>query len=142
MADPTEDIPADRPLGQGDGDFEFRALGPGVTGAAGVGAVVELADQLDRTVQGVDATVSVVTDIHPASTDGAVAVEDVEFPESEVGIRGPGVRHPENLHAAARSIDEAVRQELTVRTDAFLALSRIVEKKGSSAESVGGFLLW
>jgi hypothetical protein len=69
----------------------------------------------------------VVTDIHPASADGAVAVEDVEFPESEVGIRRPGVRHPENLYEAARSVDEAVRQELTVRTDAFLALSRIVD---------------
>jgi hypothetical protein len=88
--------------------------------------VVELADQLDRPLQSVDATVSVVTDIHPASTGGAVAVEDVELPGSEVSIRGPGVRHPENLQAAARSIDEGVRQELTLGKDAFLALSRIV----------------
>src|SRR3954471_4533765 len=65
VTDPTEDIPADGPLGQGDGDLEFGALGPGVTGAAGVGTVVELADQLDRPLRGVDAPVSVVTDIHP-----------------------------------------------------------------------------
>src|SRR5829696_91814 len=129
MADPTQDVPADGPLGRRDGGLEFGTLGLGVTGAAGVGAVVELADQLDGALQGVDATIPVVADIHHAPTDRAVAVQDVEFPEGEVGIRGPGVRHPEDLHAAASSVDDAARQELTVGTDAFLALSRIVEKK-------------
>src|SRR4051812_46581119 len=122
MSDPTQDVPADGPLGRRDGDFEFRALRPGVTGAAGVGAVVELADELDGTLQGVDATIAVVADIHPATTDRAVAVEDVEFPEGEVGIRGPSVRHPANLHAVARSVDQMLRQELTLGADVFLAL--------------------
>ena len=32
MADPAEDVPADGPLGQSDGDFELGALGLGVPG--------------------------------------------------------------------------------------------------------------
>jgi hypothetical protein len=107
MTDPTEDIPPNRPLGEGNGGFELRAFGLGVTGAAGIGAVVELADQLDRTVQGVDAAVPMVTDIHDAPTDRAITVEDIEFPESEIRLLGPGVRHPANLRAVVRSIDGA-----------------------------------
>ena len=97
MADPAEDIPADGPVRQGDGGFEFRALGPGVPGAARIGAMVELADQLDRPFQGMNAAVSVVADVHHAATGRAGAVEDVEFPEGEVGILGPGVGHRADL---------------------------------------------
>src|SRR3712207_1234199 len=99
MTDPTEDVPADGPLGQRDGDFEFRTLRLGVTGTAGVGAVVELTDQLHRTGQGMDAAMPVVADIHPPPADRAVSVEDVEFPEGEIGIFRPGVRHAADLHA-------------------------------------------
>ena len=35
MTDPAEDIPADGPLGQGEGDFGLGALGLGVSGAVG-----------------------------------------------------------------------------------------------------------
>src|SRR5512140_2527147 len=99
MADPTKDVPPNGPLGQRDSDFEFRAFRLGVTGAAGIGAVVELADQLHRTFQGVDATVSVITDMHHASADRAIAIEDIELPEGEIRILRPGVRHPANLQA-------------------------------------------
>ena len=95
MADPTQDVPSDRPLGQRDGDFEFRAFRLGVTGAARVGAVVELADQLDRTIEGMDSAVPMVTDIHHAPAARALTVEDIKFPEGEIRILGPGIRHPD-----------------------------------------------
>jgi hypothetical protein len=115
MADPTEDIPSDRPLGESDRDFELRTLRLGVAGTGGVGAVVELANQFHRTLKGVDVTVPVVTDIHDAPTDRAITVEDIEFPESEIRILGPSIRHPANLHAVVRSIDGASKAEAYTR---------------------------
>src|ERR671916_748785 len=105
MADPAQDVPTDGPLGQGDGSFRFRALGPGVPGAAGVGAVVELADQLDRPLQGVDAAIAVVADIHQVATGRAIPVQDVQLPEGEVRILGPSVGHRVALLAVARPSD-------------------------------------
>src|SRR5262249_32193397 len=80
MPDPAEDIPPDRPLGQSDRDLELRALGPGVAGAGGIGTVVELADQLHRTLKRVEVAVPVVTDMHPAPAGRALPIEDLEFP--------------------------------------------------------------
>src|SRR3954451_4630945 len=105
MPDPAEDVPADGHLGQGDGDLEFGTLGLGVPGTGGIGAVVELADQLHRPIQGVDAAVAMVADVHHPPTGGTVAVEDVEFPEGEIGIRGPSVSHPAELRDHEPSID-------------------------------------
>ena len=97
-------------------------------GQAGIGAVVELADQLHRAVEGMEAAIAVIADVHHASADRTVAVEDVEFPESEIGIRGPVVRHPADLHVLVRSIDAKVRQEDTRKNPVFLAHCRAVEK--------------
>ena len=105
MSDPAEDVPADRPLGQSDGDFEFGALGLGVAGTGGIGTVVELADQFHRAVEGMEVAIAVIADVHHAPTDRTVAIEDVEFPQREIRILGPGVRHPADLRAVARSID-------------------------------------
>src|SRR4051794_34967208 len=115
MPDPAEDVPADRHLGQGDGDLEFGALGPGVPRTRPIGAVVELADQLHRTVQGVEATIPVIADVHPPSTGRTVAVEDVEFPESEIGIRRPMVSHPAELPDHEPSVDSRGRFQRYVR---------------------------
>ena len=105
MSDPAEDVPGDRPVRRGDGDFELGALGLGVPGAAGVGAVVELADQLDRAFEGMKAAIAVIADVHHVSTDRTVAVKDVEFPGGEIGIRRPIVRHLAPLHVLVRSTD-------------------------------------
>src|SRR5260370_29947078 len=129
MTDPTKDVPPDCPLGQRDGDFEFRAFRLGVSEAAGVWAVVEPADQLNGTLQGVDPAVPMVTNIHHAPAGRAITVEDIQFPESEIRILGPSVGHPANLRAAVRSIDGTARQKLTLGIDYLLALSRTVEKK-------------
>ena len=64
MPDPAEDVPADRHLRLGDGDLELGALGLGVPRAGRIGAVVELADQLDGTVQGMDTARAVIADVH------------------------------------------------------------------------------
>jgi hypothetical protein len=64
--------------------------------------VVELADQLHRAVEGMEVAVAVVADIHHSSTGRTRAVEDVEFPESEIGIRRPVVRHRTALHVLVR----------------------------------------
>ena len=98
MPDPAEDIPADRPLRWSDRHLEFGTFGFGVTGASRVGTMVEPADQLHRAIEGVKATIAMVADIHHATAGRTIAVEDVEFPESEIGIRGPFVRHPADLH--------------------------------------------
>src|SRR5215211_547811 len=103
MSDPAEDVPADGPVRWGEGDFEFRALGLGVPGTAGIGAVVELAKQLHRAFEGMKTARAVIADVHHPPTDRAIAVEDVEFPEREIGIRRPLVSHPTDLPARMRS---------------------------------------
>ena len=127
MADPAEDVPADRPMGQGDRDFEFGALGLGVPGAARVGAVVELADQFDGPVEGMEAAVAMVADVHHPPAGGAVAVEDVEFPEGEVRILGPGVRHPGTPKTRSRPPILETSPDVTSGTYGFLARRRVVE---------------
>src|SRR6202171_1182984 len=109
MTDPAVNIPPDRPLGQSDGDFQFRAFGHQVAGAGRIGTVVELADQFHRTFEAMKVPVAIVTDIHPATTDRAIPVQDVEFPRSEIRIRGPSVRHPANLLAVERSFPGGIQ---------------------------------
>jgi hypothetical protein len=141
MADPTEDVPPDGPLGQGDRDFELGALGLGVTGTGGVGAVVELTDQLHRPLQGMDAAIAVVADVHHAPAGRAVTVQDIEFPEGEIGILRPGVRHSADLHAVVRSRStRQTAQELAVETLVLPALLRTIEKKWGACmpPTVGG----
>jgi hypothetical protein len=68
--------------------------------------VVELADHLHRTIEGMEVAIPVVTDIHPVSADPTITVEDIKFPKSKVRILRPRIRHPADLHTAVRSIDE------------------------------------
>jgi len=72
----------------GDGDFLFGALGLGMSRTGRIGTAIELAGQLHRTVQHMEPTVAVIADVHQPSTDRAVAVEDVEFPQGEIRISG------------------------------------------------------
>jgi hypothetical protein len=81
MTDPAQDIPANGPLGQSDGDLELGAGGRGVAGAVRIGTVVELADQFHRPLQRMEVAVAVITDIHHAPTNRAIAIEDIEFPQ-------------------------------------------------------------
>ena len=67
--------------------------------------MVKLADQLQRAFQRMKATVAMVTDVHHPPAGRTITIEDVEFPESEIGIPGPLVGHPADLHVLVRSID-------------------------------------
>ena len=88
-----------------DRGFLFGTLGLGVSGAVTIGAMVELADQLHRTFQRMKATIAMVTDVHHPPAGRTITIEDVEFPESEIGIPRPLVGHPADLHVLVRSID-------------------------------------
>ncbi len=93
MPDPAEDVPADAPTGQGDRRFDHGTLGLGMPGTAWIGAMVELADEMDRTIEGEEVAMAVVADVHFVTTVRAVAIDDVKFPEGEVGILRPEMRH-------------------------------------------------
>ena len=55
---------------------------------SGVGTVVELADQFHGPVEGMEASVAMVTDMHHAAAEGAIAIEDVELPGGEIRSLG------------------------------------------------------
>jgi hypothetical protein len=38
-----------------------------------------------------------IADVHQAPSGGAVAIDDVQLPESEVGLLGPVMRHGADL---------------------------------------------
>src|SRR3954463_11615773 len=97
MPDPAEDVPADRHLGQSEGDFEFGALGLGVSRTGTIGTVIELAEELHRTVQGMETAIAMIADVHPPSTDRTVPVKAVEVPQRVIRVRRPLVRHPAEL---------------------------------------------
>src|SRR3954471_1318371 len=115
MADPAEAVPTDRHLGQGDGDLEFGTLGLGVSRTGRIGTVVELADQLHRPVQGMDAAIAMIADMHHPPTGRTVAVEDVEFPQGEIRLRRPSVSHPADLRDPEPAIDPRGRSSSYVR---------------------------
>ena len=126
MSDPAEHVPADRHLGQGEGDFEFGALGPGVSRAGRIGTVIELADQLHRAVQGMETAVAMIAEVHHPPASGTASVQDVEFPQGEIGVRRPLVRHPGELRDHEQPSIPETGPHVTSRIPGFLALCRTV----------------
>jgi hypothetical protein len=53
--------------------------------------MVELADQVDGSVESEDVMVAMTADVHRAPADRAGSLQDIEFPEGEIGIVGPAV---------------------------------------------------
>ena len=80
MSDPAENVPADRPMRWSDACFDFGALGFAVSRTAGVGTVVELADQFHRAFERMKVAIPVIADIHSTSASWTVTIEDVELP--------------------------------------------------------------
>src|SRR5512147_1208163 len=103
MSDPAKHVPADGPLGRGDGGFDLGALGLGVARAVGVGAVVQLTDQLPGALKRMQATMAVIADMHPPPTDRTVAVKDVKFEESDTNVDRvlPPLRKPHSVGVLA-----------------------------------------
>src|SRR4051812_2704219 len=89
--------------------LEFGALGPGVSRTGRIGAVVELADQLHRAVQSMEAAVAMIADVHHPPASWTAPIQDVEFPQGEIGVRRPSVRHPGELRDHEPAIDSRDR---------------------------------
>ena len=66
--------------------------------------MVEFADQFHRPFEGVNVAIPVIADVHDVPTVGAVTIKDVKFPQREIGIRRPMVRHRADLHALVKSV--------------------------------------
>ena len=81
--------------------------------------MIELADQFHRAFEGVEVAIAVIADVHHAPTDRTVAIEDVEFPEREIGIRRPSVRHRADLQVLRKSSDRRIRTRGYARSLAF-----------------------
>jgi hypothetical protein len=93
MADPAEDVPSEDPVGHGDGGFGLGADGLVMPRAAGIGTMVELADQMSGAIEAEDVMMAMVADVHGATAGRARTIEDIEFPEGEVGLFGPVIGH-------------------------------------------------
>src|SRR5271157_1333986 len=93
MPDPAEDVPTDGPGGQSDRRLHLGALGLGVPWAIRIGAVIELADEFDWTFKGIEMAIAMIADVHHAPAKGAIPVQHIKFPESEVGVGWPAVGH-------------------------------------------------
>ena len=71
--------------------------------------MVELADQFHRAIECMKVTIAVIADVHHTSTDRAVAIKDVEFPQRKISILRPLVWHRADLHALVRSLSRGTR---------------------------------
>ena len=92
-------------------------------GTPGIGAMVEFADQFHRAVERMNVTIPVIADVHHAPTEWTVAIKDVKFPQREIGIRRPMVRHRADLHALVRSLGRRTRARGYVK---ILAISSLL----------------
>ena len=55
--------------------------------------MIELADEFDWAFKGVEMAIAMIADMHHAAARGAIPVQHVKFPESEVGVGWPAVGH-------------------------------------------------
>ena len=109
MPDPTKDVPGDAPTGQSDGRFALGALGLGMPRAARVGTRIQPGDEMDGAVESEEVTMSMIADIHQVPADGAVAVDDIEFQESEIRVLGPVMGHGVDFRVVEDSIPIVLR---------------------------------
>jgi hypothetical protein len=127
MADPTKHVPPDRHPGQRDCDFGLGTLRRDVARTGSIGAVVQLTDQLHRSIKRMNVPIAVVADVHQTPATRAVTINDIELPRREIRMFGPCVRHPAGLHAMLESINLLTGQEVTYKTAVILALCRVVD---------------
>src|SRR5208337_4338232 len=131
MPDPAEDVPTDGPGGQSDRRLHLGALGLGVPWAIRIGAVIELADEFDWAFKGVEMAIAMIADMHHAPARGAIPIQHVKFPESEVGVGWPAVGHridlrgvPVGLHVLLSAEQKDTKQPCSVLAS-FLAVAKI-----------------
>jgi hypothetical protein len=93
VADEAEDVPADEPSGQGEGEFVRRADGAGAAGAVGVSALPDAAAELGGASQGVDAAVAVRACVQRPATAGTLPLWRVEDDTTEDRTLRPTETH-------------------------------------------------
>src|SRR5260370_399770 len=93
MADEAEDIPADQPARQGQGEFPCRAEGAGPSGASGVRAVSQATAEFQRMLQGVDAVAAVAADVQRPTAAVTAGQLDIEPQLLEHCALGPAETH-------------------------------------------------
>ena len=113
MADPAEDVPSEDPIGHGDSGFDLGADGSMMPRAAGIGTMVELADQMSGAVEAEDVMMAMVADVHGATAGRTRTIEDVKFPKGEVGLFGPAIGH--DLRPLVTILDVASERKLKNR---------------------------
>jgi hypothetical protein len=79
--------------------------------------------------KGKKAAVAMVADVHHPPAGRTSTVEDVEFPQSVIGIRRPFVRHLADLHALVQSGECEATNAGYPKNPVFLATCRIVVRK-------------
>src|SRR5208337_1373160 len=148
MPDPAEDVPTDGPGGQSDRRLHLGALGLGVPWAIRIGAVIELADEFDWAFKGVEMAIAMIADMHHAPARGAIPVQHVKFPESEVSVGWPAVGHcidlrivPVGLHVLLSAGRKDTKQPCSVLAP-FLAVVvkrqvRLIEVGSHRGDEVG-----
>src|SRR5271165_2433776 len=136
MPDPAEDVPTDGPGGQSDRRLHLGALGLGVPWAIRIGAVIELADEFDWAFKGVEMAIAMIADMHHAPARGAIPVQHVKFPESEVGVGWPAVGHcidlrivPVGLHVLLSAGRNDTKQPCSVLAPFLAVVWKRVERK-------------
>jgi hypothetical protein len=92
LSNPGEDVPANPPVGRSNGQFSGRAEGTRPRRAMAVGTVNELADQFERSREGIKVA-AVVADGHLLATTGTGTVLKNQLHTLPDEVRRPGVQH-------------------------------------------------
>jgi hypothetical protein len=71
--------------------------------------MIELADELEGSLEGVEVAIAMIADVHPAPPDRARAVQDIEFPTGELRLSRPVIRHPTRLHVLVKDFVRRTR---------------------------------
>src|SRR5450631_3761684 len=97
MADPAEDIPADKPVRQSDGCFGERTERLGATCTAGIGTMHQFTDDFGWPVQGEDGMTTMIADRHAPLANWATAILDIQIQAGKIRVFRPAETHGKAL---------------------------------------------
>ena len=90
--------------------------------------MIELADEFDWAFKGVEMAIAMIADMHHAPARGAIPIQHIKFPESEVGVGWPAVGHridlrgvPVGLHVLLSAEQKDTKQPCSLLAS-FLAV--------------------
>jgi hypothetical protein len=107
--------------------------------AVRIGAVIELADEFDWAFKSIEMAIAMIADVHHAPAKGAIPVQHVKFPESEVGVGWPTVGHRidlrvvrGDLHVVLSAKRQNTKQPCSVLASFLAIVDFQVNKKGDN----------